>query len=144
MGVTGMGPALSSASSCSSHCLGNVLILGLYPTCMHNPFQQHPSRRTPRFTILEWVIFQENHGTKTLRPPASQEDNKLSSLVGQEEVLTSLVMGCLWIFHNVIKNTHTAIPPREDKQPVPVMVAGEEEDDLSSPLVWQSSSEHQC
>jgi hypothetical protein len=25
-----------------------------------------------------------------------------------------------------------------------VMVAGEEEDDLSSPLVWQSSSEHQC
>jgi hypothetical protein len=93
-GVTGIGPVLSSASS-SSHYSGNVLILRLYPTCMHNTFQQHPSRRTSRFTILEWVIFQENHGTKTLRTTPSQGDNKLSSLVGQEEVLTSLVMGCL-------------------------------------------------
>lgn len=47
------------------------------------------------------------------------------------------------IYHNVIKNTHTAIPPGEDRQPVPMMVAGEE-DDLSSPLVQQSSGEHQC
>jgi hypothetical protein len=43
--------------------------------------------------------------------------------------------------HN--NNTHTAIPAREDRQPVPMMVAGEE-DDLSSPLVQQSSGEHQC
>ncbi len=95
-----------SSASCSSHYSGNVLILGLCPTCMHNTFQQHPSWRTSRFTILEWVIFQENHGMKTLRTPPSQEDNKLSSLAGQEEVLTSLVMGCLWIYHNVIIITH--------------------------------------
>jgi len=40
-GVTGIGPVLSSAS-CSSNYLGNVLILRLYPTCMHKTFQQHP------------------------------------------------------------------------------------------------------
>jgi hypothetical protein len=60
------------------------------------PFSSTQSRRTCRFTILEWVIDlpREAWHKNTENPTFTRRQQiKLSSLVGQEEVLTSLVMG---------------------------------------------------
>jgi hypothetical protein len=94
------------------------------------PFSSTQSRRTCRFTILEWVIDlpRESWHKNTENPTFTRrQQNKLSSLVGQEEVLTSLVMnGFASEYITMSSQTHhiQQLPPREDKQPVVRVMGG--------------------